>query len=48
MNQIDIPGYQYYLGCNAKKIGPPNFHRIKVRISIGNIDFFDYYILKNS
>ena len=20
MNQIDIPDYQYYLGCNAKKI----------------------------
>ena len=20
MNQIDIPDYQYYLGCNAKRI----------------------------
>ena len=20
MNQIDIPDYQYYLGCNAKKL----------------------------
>ena len=29
-----------------KKNGPPNFHRKKVRISIGNIDFFAFYIFK--
>ena len=30
-----------------KKNGPPNFHWNKVRISIGNIDFFDSPIFKN-
>ena len=46
VNQIDIPDYQYYLGCDAEKYGPPNFPRKKVRISIGIFDFFAYYILK--
>ena len=36
MNQIDIPDYQYYLGCNAKN-GPPNVPRKKVSFSIGNL-----------
>ena len=30
-----------------KKNGPPNFSRKKVRISIGNIDFFNFSIFKN-
>ena len=46
-NQINIPDYQYYLSCNAKKNGPPNFPRKKVRISIGIIDLFAYSIFKN-
>ena len=46
MNQIDIPEYQYYLGCNAKN-GPPNFPRKKIRVSIGIIDLFAYSIFKN-
>ena len=25
MNLIDIPDYQYQLGCEAKKNGPPKF-----------------------
>ena len=25
MNQIDIPDYQYYLGCNAKRMVRPIF-----------------------
>ena len=29
-----------------KKNGPPNFHRKKVHISVGNIDFFDFSIFK--
>ena len=47
VNQIDIPDYQYHLGCNTKKNGPPSFPRKKVRISIGNLDFFAYTIFKN-
>ena len=46
-SQFDIPDYQEWLGCNAKKIGPPNSPR-KIRISMGNIDLFAYYIFKNS
>ena len=46
MKQVDIPDYKYYLGCNAKKNGPLNIPRKKVRISIGNIDLFAYSILK--
>ena len=37
-------------GCSrllCKKNGLPNVPRKKVRISIGNIDFFAYSILKN-
>ena len=44
MNQNDIPNYQYYLGCDAKKNGPPIFPRKKVRFSIGIIDLFAYSI----
>ena len=47
MNQIDIPDYQYYLGCNAKKNGSPNFPRKKVCFAIGIIDLFAYSIFKN-
>ena len=39
VNLIDIPDYQYYLACNAKKIGPPNFPRKKVNISIEKVLF---------
>ena len=46
MNQNDIPNYQYYLGCNAKKNGSPNFPRQKVCFSIGIIDLFAYSIFK--
>ena len=48
MNQNDIPNYQYYLGCNAKKNGPPIFPRKKVRFSIGIIDLFAYSISKKN
>ena len=48
MNQIDIPDYRYYLGCNAERMVRLTFIDKKVRISIGNIGFFAYYILKNS
>ena len=41
MNQIDIPDYQYYLGCNAEKMVHLTFLE-KVRVSIGNIDLFDH------
>ena len=47
MNQIDIPDYQCYLGCNAKRIVRLTFLEKKVRFAIGNVDFFAYYILKN-
>ena len=47
MNQIDIPDYQYYLGCNAKKNSSPNFPRKKVRFSIGIFALFAYSIFKN-
>ena len=46
VNQNDIPDYQYYLGCNEKRIVRLTFLK-KVRISIGNIDFFAYSIFKN-
>ena len=29
MNQIDIPDYQYHLGCNTQKTGPLCFPRKK-------------------
>ena len=45
MNQIDIPDYQYYLSCNAKR--KEKMPRRKVRTSIGNIDLFAYSIFKN-
>ena len=48
MNQIDIPDYQYYLGCNAKRMVRLTFLEKKfVRFSIGNIDLFAYSIFKN-
>ena len=47
MNQIDIPDYQYYLGCNAKRMVLVSFPRKKVRISIGIFDLFAYSIFKN-
>ena len=46
MNQIDIPDYQYYLGCNAIKPIRLTFLEKKVRISIGIIDLFAYSIFK--
>ena len=47
VNQIDIPDYQYYLGCYAKKMVRLIFLEKKVRFSIGNIDLFAYSIFKN-
>ena len=47
MNQIDIPDYQYYLGCNAKKNGPPNLPRKKVSFSYGNLLLFQINNFKN-
>ena len=47
VNQIDIPDYQYHLGCDTEKNGPLSFPRKKVRISIGNLYFFAYSIFKN-
>ena len=46
MNQIDIPDYQYYLGCNAKRMVRLTFLE-KNRNSIENIDLFAYSIFKN-
>ena len=45
VNQIDIPDYLYYLGCNAKRAVRLTFLK-KVRFSIGNIDSISYSILK--
>ena len=45
MNQIDIPDYQYYLGCNTKKMDRLNF--LEKSFSIGNIDLFANSIFKN-
>ena len=47
MNQIDIPDYQYYLECNAKRMVCLTFLEKKFSISIGNIDLFAYSIFKN-
>ena len=47
VNQIDIPDYQYYLGCNAKRMVRLTFLEKKVRISIGNLDLFAYSNFKN-
>ena len=45
MNQIDIPDYQYYLGCNTKRMDRLTF--LEKSFSIGNIDLFAYSIFKN-
>ena len=47
MNKNNIPDYQYFLGCNAKRIIRLTFLEKKVRISIGIIDLFAYSIFKN-
>ena len=47
MNQIDIPEYQYILGCNAKRTVRVTLIEKKVRNSIGIIDLFAYSIFKN-
>ena len=47
MNQIDIPDYQYYVGCNAKGMVCLTALK-KVDISHGKFDFFADFILKNS
>ena len=47
MSQIDIPDYQYYLGCNAKKMVRLTFLEKKVRFSIGIFALFAYSIFKN-
>ena len=46
MNQNDIPDYQYFLGCNAKRVVRLTFLK-KIRFSIGNIDLFAYSFFKN-
>ena len=46
MSQIDIPDYQYYLGCNAKRKVRLTFLE-KVRFSIGIFALFAYSIFKN-
>ena len=50
MNQIDIPDYQYYLGCYAKRMVRLNFPRKKVSFSYGKLQLFrlncNYWILK--
>ena len=47
MNQIDIPDYQYYLNCYAKRLVRLLFLEKKGRFSIGNFDSFAYSIFKN-
>ena len=47
VNQIDIPDYQYHLGCNTNRMAGLAFLENKVRFSIGNIDLFAYSIFKN-
>ena len=46
MNQIDIPDYQYHLGCNTKRMARLVFLK-KFRFSIGKIDLLAYSIFKN-
>ena len=46
MNQNDIPDYQYYLSCNAKRMVHITILE-KIYFSIRNIDFFAYSIFKN-
>ena len=47
VNQIDIPDYQYHLGCNTKRMAGLAFLEKKFVFSIGNIDLFAYSIFKN-
>ena len=47
MNQIDIPDYQFYLGCYAKRMVSLNFLEKEVSFSYGNFDLFAYSIFKN-
>ena len=48
MNQIDIPDYQYYLGCNAKRTVRLTFLEKKFLFqSEISTDLFAYSIFKN-
>ena len=47
MNQIDIPDYQYYLGCNAKRMVGLTFLEKKVSFSYGNLLLFQINNFKN-
>ena len=46
VNQIDIPDYQYYLGCNAKRMVCLTFLE-KSSYFNRNFDLFAYSIFKN-
>ena len=46
MNQIDIPDYQYYLGCNAKRIVRLTFLEKKF-VFQSEFRLFAYSIFKN-
>ena len=47
MNQFDIPDYQCYLDCNAKRMVRLTFLEKKVSFSYVNFDLFAYSIFKN-
>ena len=46
MNQIDIPYYNYYLGCNAKRMVRLTFPE-KSSFFNRNIVFFAYFFFRN-
>ena len=45
VNQIGIPDYQYYLSCNKERMVRLTFLEQKIRIPIGTIDLFAYYLV---
>ena len=47
MNQIDIPEYQYYLGCHAKRMVCLTFLEKKISFSYGNLLLFQINNFKN-
>ena len=45
MNQIDIPDYQYYLGCNAIRMVRLTFLEKKLVFYTESCDYFVYFAI---